>query len=104
MADLWQDDWDDVVIKHHDDDALRLEAPEQRAAVERLGPARIGLEEDVAAGKVSEVEIDASLAADVGQAACRLDQLRVGEREIAPRRPRRKRSAASCFGALTASS
>src|SRR6476469_5168883 len=61
-----------------------LRTPEQRAAVERLGPARIGLEEDVAVGKVSEVEIDAGLAADVAQAACRLDQLRVGEREIAP--------------------
>ena len=48
MANPWQDDGDGVVIEHHDDDALRLEAPEQRAAVEWLGPARIVLEEDVA--------------------------------------------------------
>jgi hypothetical protein len=85
VADLREENRDGVVIEHHDDDALRLEAPEQRAAVERLGPARIRLEEDVALGKGSEVEIDAALAADVAQAAGRSDQLRIGKREIAHR-------------------
>jgi hypothetical protein len=94
MANLEQDARDGVVIEHHDDDALRLEATEQRAAVERLGPARIWLEEDVTLGKGSEIEIDAGLAADVGQAACQIGSALDRQARNSAPQPRRTRSAA----------
>jgi len=71
------------VVQHHDDDAFRFEAPEQRAAVDRLGPGGVGLEEDVARGEGVEVEGNARLSANVGEAVGGADQVRTGEGKIA---------------------
>jgi hypothetical protein len=73
------------VIEHNDDHALGLQPAEQRAAIQRLGPARIRLEENVAFGERVEIEIGACLAADVSETVGGADQDWIGEREIAPR-------------------
>jgi len=56
------------VVEHNDDDAIRLEPPEQGTAVDRLGPRRVGLEEDVARSEGVEVEGNARLGANAGKA------------------------------------
>jgi hypothetical protein len=71
------------VIEHNDDHALGLQPAEQRAAVQRLGPARIRLEEDVAFGERIEIEVGARLATDVSETVCGSDHGWIGEREIA---------------------
>ncbi len=70
------------MVEHDDDDAIRLEPPEQGAAVDRLGPGGVGLEEDVARSEGIEIEIGAGVGFDVGEAVGGADQLRPGKGEI----------------------
>jgi len=70
MANFGEENGYGVMIEHDDDDALRLEQPEQLAPVQGFCPSGIGLEEHVALGEGIEVEISTLAAPDVCKGVC----------------------------------